>query len=73
VLLPIVFFALLLMGYRWLVGHTRYPALVYGAVLLVVVAPLIVPIEPPSVGSRPAVAWIMVSHLRWTPSSSALD
>jgi hypothetical protein len=42
VLLPIVFFALLLMGYRWLVGHTRYPALVYGAVLLVAVAPLIV-------------------------------
>jgi len=41
-LLPIVFFALLLMGYRWLAGHTRYPALVYGAVLLVVVAPLIV-------------------------------
>ena len=41
-LLPIVFFALLLMGYRWLVGHTRHPALVYGAVLLVVVAPLIV-------------------------------
>jgi hypothetical protein len=42
VLLPIVFFALLLMGYRWLVGHTRYPALVYGAVLLVVIASLIV-------------------------------
>lgn len=41
-LLPIVFFALLLMGYRWLVGHTRYPALTYAAVLLVVIAPLIV-------------------------------
>jgi hypothetical protein len=41
-LLPIVFTALLLMGYRWLVRHTRYPALLYGAVLLVVVAPLIV-------------------------------
>ena len=35
-LVPIVFSALLLMGYRWLVRHTRYPALVYGAVLLFV-------------------------------------
>jgi hypothetical protein len=37
-----VFSALLLMGYRWLVRHTRYPALVYGAVLLFVAAPLLV-------------------------------
>jgi hypothetical protein len=41
-LVPIVLAALLLMGYRWLVRHTRYPALVYGAALLVVVAPLLV-------------------------------
>src|SRR3989454_7794941 len=41
-LVPIVFTALLLMGYRWLVRHTRHPALVYGAVLLIVVAPLLV-------------------------------
>jgi hypothetical protein len=41
-LLPIAFGALLLMGYRWLRRHTRYPALVYGAVLIVGVAPLIV-------------------------------
>jgi hypothetical protein len=41
-LVPIVFSALLLMGYRWLVRHTRYPALAYGAVLLFVAAPLLV-------------------------------
>ncbi len=41
-LVPIVLSALLLIGYRWLARHTRYPALVYGALLLVLVAPLIV-------------------------------
>lgn len=37
-----MFGALLLMGYRWLTRHLRHPALVYGAVVLAVFAPLIV-------------------------------
>jgi hypothetical protein len=42
VLMPMVLAALLLTGYRWLAGRIRYAPLVYGALLLVVVAPLIV-------------------------------
>lgn len=41
-LAPIVLSAVVLMGYRWLVGRTRHPALIYGAALLAVVFPLIV-------------------------------
>lgn len=41
-LMPAVLCALLLMGYRWLAGRTRRPALLYGAILLAVVGPLIV-------------------------------
>jgi len=37
-LLPIVLGTVLLMGSRWLAGHMRDAALIYGAVLLVVVA-----------------------------------
>ena len=39
-LMPIVFGALLLMGYRWLRRHVRHAAVAYGAVLLVVVVRL---------------------------------
>jgi|SRR5712692_10584889 len=40
-LLPMVFGALVLAGYRWLTQHVRRAGLVYGAFLLVVVPPLI--------------------------------
>ncbi len=40
-LLPIVFGALVLTGYRWLARHVRRPGLVYGAFLWVAVTPLI--------------------------------
>lgn len=44
-LMPMLFFALVLVGYRWLAGRTRRPALLYGAILLVVVVPFVVVID----------------------------
>ena len=38
---PMVFGALVVAGYRWLTRHVRRAGLVYGAFLLVVIAPLI--------------------------------